>query len=125
MTSCLHGYQLMMKSLRKLPGLGRSIGVTGTITASNAEQSNTFTQSIPVVNQSSSQRLPPGYAPGLIFKEIRSASNWSQMRLQISPIPAKWLGNKFIFTKQKMNALLPFKFSSKDSDKNIPYQFIN
>ena len=33
--SFLHGYQLLAESLRKLPGLGRIIVVTGSITAKN------------------------------------------------------------------------------------------
>ena len=50
-TSFLCGEKSMMESLRKLTGIGRSIGITGTFTAINVEQSNTFTQSRPVNNK--------------------------------------------------------------------------
>ena len=64
-----------MESLRKLPLLGRSIGVPETITECNAEQIHTFTQSIPVKNQSYSQNYPSGFAPWLMVKDIGSTFN--------------------------------------------------
>ena len=42
--SCLRGYQFLMESLRKLPGIGRSVGVNGPVTANNLEHSHAFTQ---------------------------------------------------------------------------------
>ena len=93
----------------KLPGLGRNIGVTGTITARNAEQSYTLTHSIPTKNKRSSHRSPSGCALGLMVKEIRSALNLSQMRSRPYPIPASWLGNKVPFTKQRANTFFPLK----------------
>ena len=115
----------MMESLRKLPGLGGSIGATGLITSSNEEHSHTFTHSSPVNKQSSSQHLPPGCAPGLKVKEKSSALNLSRMRSRPSPRPAIWLGNKVPFTKQRDNTFFPLKDSSKDSEDNIPRQYFS
>ena len=97
--SCLCVDQFLMKSLCKMPGLGRIIGVTGTINISNSEQIHTFIQSSPVNNKLPSRNLPSWCAPGLTVKEIRYLFNLPQMRLNSSPIPASWLGKKIPFTK--------------------------
>ena len=120
MILCLCGDQLLIGSLRKLPGLGRIIGVIGTINANKVEHIYTLIQSIHVNKQSSSHHSPPGCIPELTVKDIRSAFNLSQMRLRTSPRPARWLGNKVPFNKQRENKFFPLKVSSEDSDDHIP-----
>ena len=123
--SLLRGDQLLIESLRKMTGLGRSIGVTGTITAKKVEHSHTLTQSSHVNKQSSSQHSPPECAPGITFKEIRYAFNMSRMRSLPSTRPSSWLWNKAPFTKQRENKFFPLTRFTNDSEDNIPRQSLS
>ena len=111
--SCLCGDQFLTGSLRKVPLLGRSIGIIGTVNANKVEHSHRLIQSIHVNKQPSSHHSPPGCSPGLTVKDIRTAFNLSQMRLRPSTRPSIWLGNKVPFNKQRENTLFPLKVSSK------------
>ena len=73
--SCLHGEQLQMESLYKLPKLGIGIGSVGQSTASNAPQTHSSQASHPASEPSSSQLLPQGFGPALTVKEIKSRFN--------------------------------------------------
>ena len=107
--SCLRGDEpLLMESLHKLPGLGKSTGKSGQNTATNALQTSISQTAPSVRSPSSSPALQPGYGPGLMVEEIKSKFSRSRMRSRPSPIPQNWLDNQEVpSTKQRENTLFP------------------
>ena len=105
--SCLHGEQLQMESLHRLPRLGKNIGGIGQNTANSATRTPTLNPEPNAKKPSSSQLLQQGLGPGLTVKELKSPFHWSGMRLRPSPRPTNWLENQVPSKKQRANTYFP------------------
>ena len=107
--SCLHGTQLKMESLHKLPKHGNIIGSTGQNTVRPSNSHHILVTDQPAKKLSCSQDLPPVYGPGLTVEKIKSAYKRSQTRSRPSPRPANWFADKVPTSKLRENTFFPSK----------------